>query len=470
MSEQVEFRVALREALDEELGADETVILFGEDVAQAGGVFAVTTGLFEKYGPARVFDTPISELAMTGAAFGAAVNGMRPVLEIMFGDFLGLSMDSLINQASKYWFLTGERQSVPLVIRSVVGAGGRFGAIHSQMPISWLMGVPGLKIVAPSTPAAAKSLLRAAIQDPNPVLFFEHKRLYNKKGPLNGSVGEIGVAYASVALGASGGVPPYKWSIATGSLPPGLALSSAGNASGKPTATGSYSFAVRVDDSAGAAAGVSRTITVVPHLSASGVCTKECDVEQGCVTVCGKFGSQTGGLAPYRYKVSVGVLPSGMALSGLALAGAFPVASNCGECRPLWQFSVTLSDALGATDAVNAIFYVFPHISISGPGAICSGFGCTTQVFYTSYDGSTPTVAITNVVCDAVDPGCQDPTTISGFSATSSGGTFGTITITFPGGEWVGTFDITIADQSSCGPSAICLSNTVTQAANVNAG
>ena len=120
----------------------------------------MTTGLFEKYGPERVFDTPISELAMTGAAFGAAISGMRPVLEIMFGDFLGLSMDSLINQASKYWFLTGERQSVPLVIRSVVGAGGRFGAIHSQMPISWLTGVPGLKIVAPSTPAAAKGLLR----------------------------------------------------------------------------------------------------------------------------------------------------------------------------------------------------------------------------------------------------------------------------------------------------------------------
>jgi pyruvate/2-oxoglutarate/acetoin dehydrogenase E1 component len=158
-------------------------------------VFAVTTGLFEKYGASRVFDTPISELAMTGAAFGAAVTGMRPVLEIMFGDFLGLSMDSLINQASKYWFLTGERQSVPLVIRSVVGAGGRFGAIHSQMPISWLMGVPGLKIVAPSTPASAKALLRAAIQDPNPVLFFEHKRLYSKKGPINGGpVPAIGAA------------------------------------------------------------------------------------------------------------------------------------------------------------------------------------------------------------------------------------------------------------------------------------
>ena len=187
MGEPVEFRTALRDALDEELAADENVILFGEDVAAAGGVFAVTTGLFEKYGPMRVFDTPISELALTGAAFGAAVSGKRPVLEIMFGDFLGLSMDSLINQASKYWFLTQERQSVPLVIRSVVGAGGRFGAIHSQMPISWLMGVPGLKIVAPSTPHAAKGLLKAAIRDPNPVLFFEHKRLYSKKGPIDDS-------------------------------------------------------------------------------------------------------------------------------------------------------------------------------------------------------------------------------------------------------------------------------------------
>jgi pyruvate/2-oxoglutarate/acetoin dehydrogenase E1 component len=132
---------------------------------------------------------------MTGAALGAAVSGMRPVLEIMFGDFLALSMDSLINQASKYWFLTGGRQSVPLVIRSVVGAGGRFGAIHSQMPVSWLMGVPGLKIVAPSTPAAAKGLLKAAIRDDNPVLFFEHKRLYSKKGPVeNGTVLELGKA------------------------------------------------------------------------------------------------------------------------------------------------------------------------------------------------------------------------------------------------------------------------------------
>ena len=162
------------------------MILFGEDVALAGGVFAVTPGLYEKHGPTRVFDTPISELAMTGAAYGAAITGLRPVLEIMFGDFLALSMDSLINQATKYWFLTGGRQSVPLVIRSVVGAGGRFGAIHSQMPVSWLMGIPGLKIVAPATPADAKGLLKAAIRDENPVVFFEHKRLYSLKGEVDG--------------------------------------------------------------------------------------------------------------------------------------------------------------------------------------------------------------------------------------------------------------------------------------------
>ncbi|HZQ65334.1 MAG TPA: alpha-ketoacid dehydrogenase subunit beta [Gaiellaceae bacterium] len=184
---EVEFREAIRSALDEELERDESVIFFGEDVAIAGGVFAATPGLYEKYGPSRVFDTPISELAMTGAAFGAAVTGKRPVLEIMFGDFLALSMDSLINQATKYWFLTGGRQSVPLVIRSVVGGGARFGAIHSQMPVSWLSGITGLKMVAPSNPADAKGLLKASIRDDNPVIFFEHKRLYTLKGEVNGA-------------------------------------------------------------------------------------------------------------------------------------------------------------------------------------------------------------------------------------------------------------------------------------------
>jgi pyruvate/2-oxoglutarate/acetoin dehydrogenase E1 component len=190
----IAFRTAVRDALDEELAADERVIFFGEDVALAGGVFATTTGLHEKYGAGRVFDTPISELALAGAAFGSAVTGLRPVIEIMFGDFLTLAMDMLVNQASKYWFLTQEQISVPLVIRSVVGAGGRFGAIHSQMPASWFMGVPGLKIVAPSTPADAKALLKAAIRDDNPVLFFEHKRLYGLEGEVNGEVGRLGEA------------------------------------------------------------------------------------------------------------------------------------------------------------------------------------------------------------------------------------------------------------------------------------
>ena len=190
----VAFRTAIRDALDEELAFDDRVILFGEDIAVAGGVFATTTGLYDKYGAQRVFDTPISELALAGAAFGSATHGLRPVLEIMFGDFLTLAMDSLVNQSTKYWFLTEEQVSVPLTIRSVVGAGGRFGAIHSQMPVSWFMGVPGLKIVAPSTPGDAKALLKAAIRDDNPVLFFEHKRLYTLEGDVGDAPGRLGEA------------------------------------------------------------------------------------------------------------------------------------------------------------------------------------------------------------------------------------------------------------------------------------
>jgi pyruvate/2-oxoglutarate/acetoin dehydrogenase E1 component len=184
---ELEFRHAIRQALDEELERDDRVVFFGEDVAVAGGVFAATSGLYEKFGAERVFDTPISELAITGAAFGAAVTGLRPVIEIMFGDFLPLSMDSLLNQATKYWFLSGGTHPVPLTVRSVVGGGGRFGPIHSQSPPAWFNGISGLKIVAPSTPADAHGLLKASIRDDNPVLFFEHKRLLSNKGPAGGA-------------------------------------------------------------------------------------------------------------------------------------------------------------------------------------------------------------------------------------------------------------------------------------------
>jgi acetoin:2,6-dichlorophenolindophenol oxidoreductase subunit beta len=179
---ELEFRNAIRDAINEELARDPSVVFFGEDVAKPGGVFAVTGGLQESHGPQRVFDTPISELAIAGAAFGAAISGLRPVIEIMFGDFLFLAMDSLANQAAKYFFISDEQASVPLVVRSAVGAGGRFGAIHSQMPVPWFQGIPGLKIVAPATPRDAKGLLKAAIRDDNPVVFLEHKRLYSYKG------------------------------------------------------------------------------------------------------------------------------------------------------------------------------------------------------------------------------------------------------------------------------------------------
>jgi pyruvate/2-oxoglutarate/acetoin dehydrogenase E1 component len=180
----LEFRHAVRDALDEELARDERVIFFGEDVAKPGGVFATTPGLYERHGEERVFDTPISELAIAGSAFGAAVCGLRPVIEIMFGDFLPLAMDSIVNQSAKYWYLSNEQASIPIVVRSAIGAGGNFGAIHSQNPINWFHNVPGLKIVAPSTPTDAKALLKAAIRDDNPVLFFEHKRLYAMKAEV----------------------------------------------------------------------------------------------------------------------------------------------------------------------------------------------------------------------------------------------------------------------------------------------
>jgi pyruvate/2-oxoglutarate/acetoin dehydrogenase E1 component len=179
----LEFRDAIRDALAEELERDQSVVFFGEDVAAAGGVFKVTSELFERFGPQRVFDTPISELALAGAAYGAAVTGLRPVIEVMFGDFMGLAMDSLVNQAAKFWYISGEQGSVPLVVRSAVGGGGRFGAIHSQTHGTWFQGVPGLKIAFPSSPAEAKGLLKASIRDENPVIFLEHKRLYSVKGP-----------------------------------------------------------------------------------------------------------------------------------------------------------------------------------------------------------------------------------------------------------------------------------------------
>ncbi|MCC6222989.1 MAG: alpha-ketoacid dehydrogenase subunit beta [Thermoleophilia bacterium] len=180
---EVTFREAIRDALVEELERDERVFVMGEDV-EPGGVFNCTPGILERFGPDRIMDTPISEMAFAGAAFGAAVRGRRPVIEIMFGDFLGIVIDTLVNQSSKYWYLSNEQAPVPLVVRSAVGAGARFGACHSQTPTGWFLGEPGLSLVAASTPADAKGLLKSAIRDDNPVIVFEHKLLYGKKGAV----------------------------------------------------------------------------------------------------------------------------------------------------------------------------------------------------------------------------------------------------------------------------------------------
>jgi len=196
-----DFRDAIRQALDEEFERDDTVILLGEDVGRAGGVFQATSGLFERYGPDRVFDTPISELALSSAGFGSAAAGLRPVVEIMFADFMALAMDSLINQSAKYWYLSNEQRSIPLTVRATVGGGGQFGAIHSQVPVPWLQSVPGLKIVAPASPFDAKGLLKASIRDPNPVVFFEHKRLYSIKGEVGGPDELVPISQASVCRG-----------------------------------------------------------------------------------------------------------------------------------------------------------------------------------------------------------------------------------------------------------------------------
>src|SRR3954452_15523406 len=192
----LEFRTAIRDAIAEELERDPSVIFMGEDIAAAGGVFKATPGLVERFGPERVIDTPISELALAGAAFGAAATGLRPIFEVMFGDFMALPMDSLVNQSAKYWYISNEQGTVPLVVRSAVGAGGRFGAIHSQNHGTWFQGIPGIKIAFPSSPAEAKGLLKAAIRDPNPVIFLEHKRLYSVKGeaPPAGEVIPLGRA------------------------------------------------------------------------------------------------------------------------------------------------------------------------------------------------------------------------------------------------------------------------------------
>jgi acetoin:2,6-dichlorophenolindophenol oxidoreductase subunit beta len=173
---------AIRETLAEEMRRDPLVFIMGEDVAEAGTAFKVLVGLVDEFGPNRVIDSPISEAAITGLGVGGAMTGVRPVIDIMFGDFIGLAMDQIVNQAAKVHYMSGGKLKVPLVVRTTLGATRRTGAQHSQSLHAWVSHVPGLKVVLPSTPYDAKGLLKTAIRDDNPVIFFEDKMMYQLKG------------------------------------------------------------------------------------------------------------------------------------------------------------------------------------------------------------------------------------------------------------------------------------------------
>lgn len=178
------YREAIARGIAQEMARDPDVVFLGEDIAKAGGVFKATAGLLEQFGPLRVRDTPISEQAILGAAMGAAMTGLKPIAEIMFSDFLAVCFDFIANQIPKLRYMTNGQLKCPLVVRTGNGAGVRFGAQHSQSAENWCMMFPGLKVVAPSTPADVIGLMAAAVRDPDPVIFFEHKALFAMKADV----------------------------------------------------------------------------------------------------------------------------------------------------------------------------------------------------------------------------------------------------------------------------------------------
>lgn len=195
---ELSYAEAIREALAQAMEADPTVFLFGEDVGVYGGAFGVSGDLVHRFGKERVIDTPISELGMAGAAVGAAITGMRPVLEIQFSDFVTLAMEQIVNQAAKIRFMFGGKAKVPMVIRLPGGSGTGAAAQHSQSLEAWFAHVPGLKVIQPSTPHDAKGMLLAAIDDNNPVLIFEHKLLYKTKGPVPADAYRVPIGKAAI--------------------------------------------------------------------------------------------------------------------------------------------------------------------------------------------------------------------------------------------------------------------------------
>ena len=226
----ISYAEALNEALHEEMRRDALVFVMGEDVGKMGGLFKVTQGLLEAFGPQRVIDTPISEAAIAGAGVGSALVGARPVIEFQFIDFMTIAMDQIVNHAAKLRYMTGGMASLPLVVRAPVCGGIGLGAQHSQSLEAWFVHVPGLKVVMPSRPADAKGLLKSAIRDNNPVLFLEHRLLYAQTGPVPEEteyliplgVAEVKRAGLDVTLVATGRTVPLALAAAAGLAAEGI--------------------------------------------------------------------------------------------------------------------------------------------------------------------------------------------------------------------------------------------------------
>lgn len=195
---EITYSEAIKEAMSQEMRKNPDVFIMGEDIGIYGGAFGVTNGMVEEFGAERVRNTPISEAAISGCAVGAAMTGMRPILEIQFSDFIMIAMDNIVNQAAKTRYMFGGKAKVPLVVRLPGGSGAGFAAQHSQSLEAWMAHIPGLKVVQPSTAYDAKGLMKAAIKDDNPVLFYEHKLLYNSKGEVPEEEYEISLGEADI--------------------------------------------------------------------------------------------------------------------------------------------------------------------------------------------------------------------------------------------------------------------------------
>ena len=283
--------------------------------------------------------------------------------------------------------------------------------------------------------------------------------------------GEVGVAYASSTLGATGGKTPYQWSISGGSIPPGLTFSPDGSVSGTPTTPGEFTFTVLVAEAAGGTTTSSSAITIRAALTASllSACAQYCAVEQGCANACGNFGTLSGGAPPFAYSlVPGGFVPAGVSLSGLSLAGTFTAQAK------FWRFTVNVTDALGATTSISPTFYVFQHISLAGGS--CSGnyaTGCTVRLPISGgTPNGTPTVALASRSQNP-NQGCWNPTATqppTGYSITVGGGY---VTVTIPSrllGGYGAVWTLVLTDQSLCAPGSYCTSPAATVTIGVQCG